>query len=88
MAFVRQIARMVTVLHFGRPFAQGTIDEIIAHEEFRRPTSARRRMSNKSLLDFAGLYAGYGSTQFCRGIDLTIGPGEIVGVIGRKGSAR
>jgi ABC-type uncharacterized transport system ATPase subunit len=21
-----------TVLHFGRPFAQGTIDEIIAHE--------------------------------------------------------
>jgi ABC-type branched-subunit amino acid transport system ATPase component len=45
-------------------------------------------MSNKSLLDFAGLYAGYGSTQFCRGIDLTIGPEEIVGVIGRKGSAR
>jgi urea transport system ATP-binding protein len=42
-------------------------------------------MSNKSLLDFAGLYAGYGSTQFCRRIDPTIGPGEIVGVIGRKG---
>jgi branched-chain amino acid transport system ATP-binding protein len=32
MAFVRQIARMVTVMHFGRTFARGTIEEIIAHE--------------------------------------------------------
>jgi len=29
MAFVRQIAQKVTVLHFGKTFAQGTIDEII-----------------------------------------------------------
>jgi branched-chain amino acid transport system ATP-binding protein len=29
MAFVRQIARSVTVLHFGRVFARGTIDAII-----------------------------------------------------------
>lgn len=33
MAFVRQIAHRVTVLHFGRIFAQGTIDEITANEE-------------------------------------------------------
>lgn len=32
MAFVRQIAQRVTVLHFGRIFAQGTIDEIVADE--------------------------------------------------------
>jgi len=32
MAFVRQIARQVTVLHLGRLFAQGTIDEISANE--------------------------------------------------------
>lgn len=32
MAFVRQIARKVTVLHFGKIFAQGTIDEIVADE--------------------------------------------------------
>ena len=30
MAFVRQIAKAVTVLHFGRVFARGGIDEIIA----------------------------------------------------------
>lgn len=32
MAFVRQIAQRVTVLHFGRIFAQGTIDDIVADE--------------------------------------------------------
>ncbi|MGI4794937.1 MAG: ATP-binding cassette domain-containing protein [Janthinobacterium lividum] len=30
MAFVRQIAKMVTVLHFGRVFARGPIETIIA----------------------------------------------------------
>jgi branched-chain amino acid transport system ATP-binding protein len=32
MAFVRQIARKVSVLHLGRLFAQGTIEEIVASE--------------------------------------------------------
>ncbi|TCK30276.1 branched-chain amino acid transport system ATP-binding protein [Ancylobacter aquaticus] len=33
MAFVRQVAQQVTVLHLGRVFAQGTIDEIVANED-------------------------------------------------------
>jgi branched-chain amino acid transport system ATP-binding protein len=33
MEFVRQIAERVTVLHFGRVFAQGTIDEITRNED-------------------------------------------------------
>ncbi|WP_234251488.1 ABC transporter ATP-binding protein [Billgrantia desiderata] len=32
MAFVRQIAQRVTVLHFGAVFAQGTIEEIVADD--------------------------------------------------------
>ena len=32
MAFVRQVAQRVTVLHLGQIFAQGTIDEIVADE--------------------------------------------------------
>ena len=32
MTFVRQVAHRVTVLHFGRIFAEGTIDEIVANE--------------------------------------------------------
>jgi ABC-type uncharacterized transport system ATPase subunit len=32
MNFVRQIATRVTVLHFGKIFAQGSIDEIVADD--------------------------------------------------------
>ncbi len=32
MNFVRQVASRVTVLHFGRVFAEGSIDEIVADE--------------------------------------------------------
>jgi branched-chain amino acid transport system ATP-binding protein len=32
MSFVRQVARQVTVLHLGRIFAQGTIEQIVADE--------------------------------------------------------
>jgi branched-chain amino acid transport system ATP-binding protein len=32
MNFVRQVAGRVTVLHLGRIFAQGTIEEIVADE--------------------------------------------------------
>jgi branched-chain amino acid transport system ATP-binding protein len=32
MEFVRQVASRVTVLHFGRIFAQGSIDQIMAHD--------------------------------------------------------
>jgi urea transport system ATP-binding protein len=42
-------------------------------------------METRSLLDVTGLCAGYGSTPVLQGIDLAIGPGEIVGVIGRNG---
>ena len=36
MAFVRQIARRVTVLHYGRILAEGTLGEIEANQEVRR----------------------------------------------------
>jgi len=36
MAFVRQIGRHVTVLHYGRIFSEGTLDEIEANKEVRR----------------------------------------------------
>ena len=32
MNFVRQVAQRVTVLHFGKIFAQGTIDDIVSNE--------------------------------------------------------
>jgi branched-chain amino acid transport system ATP-binding protein len=35
IAFVREVAQRVTVLHQGRIFAEGTVDEITAHEDVR-----------------------------------------------------
>ncbi|MBV9756668.1 MAG: ABC transporter ATP-binding protein [Alphaproteobacteria bacterium] len=36
IAFVREVARRVTVLHQGRVFAEGTMESITAHEDVRR----------------------------------------------------
>ena len=33
MSFVRQVAQRVTVLHFGKVFAEGSVDDIIANED-------------------------------------------------------
>lgn len=42
-------------------------------------------MANEALLKVAGLRAGYGPTPILQGIDLEIGQGEIVSLIGRNG---
>lgn len=36
IAFVREVAQKVTVLHQGRVFAEGTVQSITAHDEVRR----------------------------------------------------
>lgn len=36
MAFVRQLAAPITVLHYGRVFAEGSLAEIESHEEVRQ----------------------------------------------------
>jgi len=36
MAFVRQIAKRVTVLHFGKVFDEGTLDKIVGNEDVVR----------------------------------------------------
>ena len=36
VAFVREVAQRVTVLHQGRVFAEGTVDQITTDQEVRR----------------------------------------------------
>ena len=42
-------------------------------------------MATEPLLDVHDLRAGYGETEVLRGVDLTVGPGEIVAVLGSNG---
>jgi branched-chain amino acid transport system ATP-binding protein len=41
-----------------------------------------------ALLEVRGLHAGYGASEVLFGIDLAVGPGEIVGVLGRNGMGK
>ena len=42
----------------------------------------------ETILAVSGLYAGYGPTEVLRGIDLTVGHGEIVAVLGSNGAGK
>jgi branched-chain amino acid transport system ATP-binding protein len=41
-----------------------------------------------ALLAISGLHAGYGATEILRGVDLTVGPGEIIAVLGSNGTGK
>jgi branched-chain amino acid transport system ATP-binding protein len=45
-------------------------------------------MSAESLLQVRGLHAGYGETEILRGIDLVVGAGDIVAVLGSNGAGK
>jgi branched-chain amino acid transport system ATP-binding protein len=40
------------------------------------------------LLTVSGLHAGYGATEILRGVDLTVGEGEVVAVLGANGAGK
>jgi len=40
------------------------------------------------LLALSGVHAGYGATEILRGVDLTVGQGEIVAVLGSNGAGK
>ncbi len=45
-------------------------------------------MRSSPLLEVRGLHAGYGETEILRGIDLSVGKGEIVAVLGSNGAGK
>jgi ABC-type sugar transport system ATPase subunit len=88
-----QIAHRVTVLRTGRLVGTRDVDDLVPRDVIEmmigsavdtdiRP-NARAANGDSALLEARGLHG-----RFLHGVDLTVGPGEIVGVAGLLGSGR
>ena len=74
----------MTVLHQGRVFAEGTIDR--DHRACRTcATSIWDGPEMAAILSASDLRAGYATGDVLQGVSVEVGPGEVVGVLGRNG---
>ena len=95
MQAVMSLSQHVFVLAEGRLIAEGTPARGGRQPRGgrglsrpRRGYKARGRAWLSDLLDVQGLRAGYGETEVLRGIDLDVGAGEIVAVLGSNGAGK
>ena len=96
MQAVMSLAEHVFVLSEGRIIAEGRRRRSPAIRAWSRPISATAPQAGccgsapmaEPMLAVSGLHAGYGATEILRGIDLAVGAGEIVAVLGSNGAGK
>ena len=101
MRLVLDVCDRVTVLAAGRVIAEGTPAEVRADERVvaaylgRGParggaTLARSPAASAQspLLEARGLAAGYAGVPVVHGVDLAVGPGEVVALLGLNGAGK
>ena len=98
MQAVMSLADHVFVLAEGRIIADGSpqavagnprvVEAYLGHGAAARLAAAGRRAWLTRCSRSAGLHAGYGATEILRGVDLAVGAGEIVAVLGSNGAGK
>jgi ABC-type branched-subunit amino acid transport system ATPase component len=95
---VLALSDRITVLHQGRIIAAGTPREVARHPEVvaaylgrhgeastAPPIAAARRQERKPQLKLERVTAGYGASLILHDVDLHVGDGEVVALLGRNG---
>ena len=90
MNFVRRIAQRVTVLHYGKIFAEGSLEEIEKNEDVIRIYLGGRikagfAKGGERMLKVQALMSGYGKVQVIRGVDIEIKRGRSYPLSGETG---
>jgi branched-chain amino acid transport system ATP-binding protein len=97
LEFALEIADTTTVLHLGKVLSQGSPEGIRNDPEVERvytggttldEVKREVRSATEGRLVVTGLVAGYGQAKVLHGVDLTVGRGEIVGLLGRNGMGK
>jgi len=98
---VRELVDRVLVLNWGKPIATGTPQAISENAEVRRVylgdasvaslSAPRERVGSSETtraLDVKGLTAGYGDMVALRDVNLSVGEGEVIAVLGANGAGK
>ena len=99
MAIVMGISDHVVVLDAGTPIAAGTpqavqqdpaVRSAYLGEDHGRPAARRAGAApaGRALLGVEGLSAGYGAEPVLKGIDLGVGSGQLVAMLGANGAGK